>query len=91
MASKSRTFKLNMKDGSTKEVTGTPIGVDFFYHKEDGRYWLTHIKSGKLVTSARTVKLLRELANEPEFFGDLTVRGLYKAYIRWADRNNWKI
>lgn len=85
-------YKLRMKDGSVSEVEGTRLTDEFHYHKSDGLFWLTHTKSGMFVTSSKKLKSLKELINEPEFFDDrITIEALYKAYIRWADRNRWKV
>lgn len=92
MAKTKPKFKLRMKDGSVEEVEGTKLNDNFHYHKSENLYWLTHTPSGRLVTSAKKVKSLRELINEPEFFDDnLTVTAMHKAYVRWANRNMWKM
>ena len=85
-------FKLKMKDGTVREVEGTKLNDRFHYHKAENTYWLTHTPSGQLVTSAKKVKLLRELVNEPEFFDDqLTISRLYEAYCRWGNRHFWAV
>lgn len=91
MAKAKPIFKLKMKDGSVKEVEGTKLTDQFHYHKDEGLYWLTHTPSGMLVTSAKRVKSLKELINEPEFFDDLTVKSMFEAYKRWTQRNQWKM
>ena len=108
---KTEIFKHKMKDGSIREVVGTPLSSDWHYHKErivtgqrervdkhtkrtevidetHDAYWLTHTPSGKFLTSAQTVKSLKELVNEPEFFDEkLTMKRLLQAYGRWINRS----
>ena len=85
-------FKLRMNDGTIKEVEGTKLSNDFHYHKQDNLFWLTHTRSGRLVTSAKKLKSLKELINEPEFFDEkLDVKRLHDAYVRWGNRNWWNV
>ena len=91
MAKTKPQFKHRMKDGTVELVEGTRLTDLFHYHQQDGLYWLTHTPSGMFVTSAKKVKSLRELIQEPEFFDDITVMGVHRAYVRWAQRNSWKV
>lgn len=85
-------FSHAMKDGTTKRVVGKPLNEHFHYHKEDGRYWLTKSSSGVMITSARTVKLLKELMQEPEFFDEvLTRERIAQAVNRWGNSKGWKV
>lgn len=92
MAKAKPKFKHLMRDGTVEEVEGTKLSDSFHYHKQDNIFWLTHTPSGRFVTSAKKLKSLKELINEPEFFDEkLTVTGLYEAYRRWGNRNWWLI
>ena len=92
MAKAKPQFKHLMKDGSVQVVEGTRLTDQFHYHSQDGLYWLTHTPSGRFLTSAKKVKSLRELINEPEFFEDrITIESLFKAYVRWGNRMGWKV
>ena len=83
--------ELRMKDGSTKRVVAKPLTDELHYHKEDGLYWLTKTSSGVLITSAKTIKALKELIQEPEFFDEpMTREGIIAAVNRWGNRRGWK-
>ena len=82
--------ELRMKDGSTKRVVAKKLNDDFHYHKEDGLYWMTKTSSGVLITSSKTIKALKELIQEPEFFDDtLTRERIAQALNRWANSKGW--
>lgn len=81
-----------MKDGTGREVMAKDLNKDFFVYEEDGAFWLTHTKTGGMVTSGRTQKSLRELLQEPEFFEEpLSSPNLAKAINRWGNRHNWNV
>ena len=85
-------FVLRMKDGSKKKVAGKRLSPDFHYHKENGLYWMTKTSSGVLITSARTIKALKELTAEPEFFDkELTPERIIQAVNRWGNKYKWKV
>lgn len=84
-------FTHAMKDGTTRRVAGKPLNEHFHYHKEGDRYWLTKSSSGVMITSSKTIKALKELVQEPEFFDDvLTREGIARAVNRWGNRRGWK-
>lgn len=91
MAKAKPRFKHLMRDGSVELVEGTRLNDLFHYHSQDGLYWLTHTPSGRFITSSKKVKSIRELINEPEFFEEITVTNLYRAYQRWINRNSYKV
>ena len=81
-----------MKDGTMKRVVAKKLGDRFHYHKQEGRYWLTKSDSGVLITSARTIKLLKELLQEPEFFDEVLTRERAAAAVnRWANKYRYKV
>jgi hypothetical protein len=83
-------FPHKMKDGSIKYVDGKALNQAWHYHKQDGKYWLTHTPSGKLMTNAKTLKALKELLQEPEFFSSqITIMGLWEALHRFGNRKFW--
>lgn len=87
---KAESFTITLRNHTTEQVKGTTLREGrWFYHKRDNRYWLTHEPTGLFLASAPTVKALRELINEPEFFGkDITK--LVDAVSRWNNKIGWK-
>ena len=84
--------ELRMKDGSTKRVVAKKLNEDFHYHKEQGIYWMTKTSSGVLITSSKTVKALKELMQEPEFFDiPLTRERIAQAVNRYMNAKGWKV
>lgn len=84
--------ELSMKDGSTKRVVAKPLTDELHYYKEDGLYWLTKTSSGVLITSSKTIKALKELIQEPEFFDEpMTREGIATAVNRWANSRGWRV
>ena len=84
-------YQHSMKDGTIKRVAGKPMGEHFHYHKEAGRYWLTKNSSGVLITSSKTIKALKELVQEPEFFDEtLTRERIAQAVNRWGNSKEWR-
>lgn len=83
-------FTITLRNNTTEQVQGTSLREGrWFYHKQNNRYWLTHEPTGLFLASAPTVKALRELINEPEFFGkDITK--LVDAVSRWNNKIGWK-
>lgn len=83
-------FTITLRDHTTEQVQGTSLREGrWFYFKQNNRYWLTHEPTGLFLASAPTVKALRELINEPEFFGkDITK--LVDAVSRWNNKIGWK-
>lgn len=78
------------KDGTKTTVKGTTLREGrWFYYKRDNRYWLTHEPTGLFLASAPTVKALRELINEPEFFQE-DITKLVDAVNRWNNKIGWK-
>lgn len=76
-----------MKDGTwrcwykAKTMPGRP---KFHYHHSEYAYWLTHSQSGVLITSARRLKDLKVLLQEPEFLEEKLVPSKLKdAVVRW--------
>lgn len=86
---KVESFTITLRNHTTERVQGTRLRDYWFYFKRDNRYWLTHEPTGLFLASAPTVKALRELINEPEFFGkDITK--LADAVSRWNNKIGWK-
>lgn len=82
--------ELSMRDGSTKRVVAKKLTDQLFYHKEDGLFWLSKAPSGVLITSSRTLKAIKELIQEPEFFDEpMTREGIAAAVSRWGNRRGW--
>lgn len=82
-------FTITLRNHTTEQVQGTRLRPCWFYHKRDNRYWLTHEPTGLFLASAPTVKALRELINEPEFF-QKDITKLADAVSRWNNRIGWK-
>ena len=82
-------FTITLKNGDTEVVSGGRLRENWAYYRRNNRYWLTHEPTGLFLASAPTVKALRELINEPEFFGD-DIRELPKAVDRWNNRIGWR-
>lgn len=80
------------KEGEKVEVEGYVShdgkwGID----KRDNQYYvLTHIKTGYLVWSSKTLSFLKKLLQEPEFFEDqLTAGELGQVIKRFCQKNGW--
>lgn len=58
--------KYKIRKGGGVEVEGDVFGV-WGIDKRDKRYILTHVPTGYLVESARTMRFLKELILQPEF------------------------
>ena len=86
-------FPVRMYDGSIGyHDNGKALNKDWWYRKEDAVFFCTHTKSGRLLTSAKTLKSLKALLAEPEFFDETpSVARLQQAYLRWARRSNWNV
>ena len=86
-------YQHTMKDGTVLSIAGTPINDRFHYHKsQDNTYWLTHTETGKFVTSAKKVKSLKALVQEPEFFDEeISPRRLAEAVNRFFNREGWGV
>ena len=85
-------FTITLKNGESATVRGVRLreGVWFYHKGEDGRYYLDHEPTGRFLTSAKTVKALKELINEPEFFGNEFI-ALFDAVNRWNNRYHYKV
>lgn len=86
---KTELFTITLRNHTTEQVQGTRLREHWFYHKRDNRYWLTHEPTGLFLASAPTVKALRELINEPEFFQE-DITKLADAVSRWNNKIGWK-
>lgn len=82
--------ELHMRDGSRKRVLSKKLTDHLSYRKENDRFWLTKTSSGVLITSSKTLKLLRELIQEPEFFDEpMSRERIADAVIRWGQKHRW--
>lgn len=83
---------MRMRDGSVKHCAEfKDLDANWWYRKEDGLYWITHTGSGRLLTSTRTLKAAKALLAEPEFFDErLTLKRMFQAYKRYANRAGWR-
>jgi hypothetical protein len=79
------------KYGNKYWVHGKKLTQDFHYHKEDNLYWCTHTPTGLLLTSSKTIKSIKALLAEPEFFDEhLTIPRMFQAYRRYANQKGWQ-
>lgn len=74
------------------EVEGTVCG-QWGIDKRDNRYYLTHIPTGYLVESARTMKFLKDMVATPEFEcydGSKTaLKNLVNVIARFRNEYGW--
>ena len=82
-------YTIKKKDG-TEEVEGSVCG-QWGIDKRD-RYYLTHLPTGYLVDSARTMKFLKDLVVTPEFekFDGNNVTPLGETMQRFRNEFGWK-
>lgn len=85
-----QTYKIKMEHGF-KEVEGVVCG-QWGIDKRDGRYLLTHLPTGGLTESARTMTFLKKLVATPEFetFDGENVAPLRETIQRFRNEFGWK-
>lgn len=88
-------YKINMKNGEPQEVEGYVVNEVWGIDKRANNYYvLTYIPNGCLVDSARTIKFLKMLVQEPEFFDfdgtPKTCDKLVTAISRYRNEHGWK-
>lgn len=85
-------YKIRKDDGTWPEVEGYVFNEQWGIDKRaNGRYVLTHIPTGCFVDSSRTLKFLKLMVQEPEFFDEVdktTIKSLSKAISRFRNSNN---
>lgn len=87
-------YKIRMEDGQYKTVEGYVFNEQWGIDKrESGRFILTHIPTGCFVDSSRTMKFLKLMIQEPEFFDEVskeTIGALGKAISRYRNEHGWQ-
>lgn len=103
---KTTSYKIKMKDGTEREVTGVVIG-DYGIDKrmsqkvtynaqgeekvsQSSDYFLTHIPTGMLLTSARTRKALLEIANRSNMIDQTDFTTMLKEIVDYWNSRGWK-
>ena len=81
-------IKTERSFSETEGVVCGQWGID----KRDGRYLLTHLPTGGLVESARTMKFLKELVDTSEFqnFDGKNLAPLREAIQKLRNEFGWK-
>lgn len=82
-------YKINMKDGTKQEITGTEIIPNYAYDKRNGVYCLTHIPTGILITNSSKAGALKLLCTEPEFLEEFEAKKIMLAVCRFWNKYEW--
>lgn len=85
-------YKINYRDGGSLEVDGSVCG-QWGIDKRDNQYYiLTHVPTGYLVESARTMKFLKDLVATPEFecFDGHNTQPIADTIGRFRNEYGWK-
>lgn len=87
-------YSITMNDGTKQEVEGQVFNNVWGIDKRGSAYYvLTYVPNGAFVESSKTMKLLKLLVQEPEFFDfDETIQSTVKiigAIKRFRDKNGW--
>ena len=87
-------YEIRMDDGPNKTVEGYVFNEQWGIDKRaTGRFVLTQIPTGCFVDSSRTMKFLKLMIQEPEFFDEVnkeTIGALSKAISRYRNEHGWK-